>query len=126
MRTVRQVLSKGEQAIVQGGRVGRFGGHARSRVVESLFSELHSGGDNHVNRKWGFEPFARTDAHGSVRAELEGVGDPGVVSRRVPCVLDLCTREALAIEVDVSLPGARVVAVMVKSKGGRDRRSWSW
>lgn len=31
---------------------------------------------------------------------------------RVLCVLDLFTREALAIEVDLSLPGARVVAVL--------------
>ena len=31
---------------------------------------------------------------------------------RLLCVLDLCTREALAIEVDVSLPGTRVVAVL--------------
>jgi putative transposase len=31
---------------------------------------------------------------------------------RLLCVLDLFTREALAIEVDVSLPGQRVVAVL--------------
>jgi putative transposase len=31
---------------------------------------------------------------------------------RLLCVLDLCTREALAIEVDTSLPGTRVVDVL--------------
>ena len=31
---------------------------------------------------------------------------------RVLCVLDLCTRESLELEVDLSLPGARVVAVL--------------
>ena len=33
---------------------------------------------------------------------------------RLLCVLDLFTREALAIEVDVSLPGVRVVAVLAR------------
>lgn len=31
---------------------------------------------------------------------------------RMLCVIDLCTREALAIEVDLSLPGSRVVQVL--------------
>jgi putative transposase len=38
---------------------------------------------------------------------------------RLLCVLDLFTREALAIEVDVSLPGARVVAVLERLAAGR-------
>ena len=38
---------------------------------------------------------------------------------RLLCVLDLFTREALAIEVDVSLPGTRVVAVLARLVGAR-------
>jgi putative transposase len=38
---------------------------------------------------------------------------------RLLCVLDLFTREALAIEVDVSLPGARVVAVLERLAAAR-------
>jgi putative transposase len=38
---------------------------------------------------------------------------------RLLCVLDLFTREALALEVDVSLPGARVVAVLDRLAGER-------
>ena len=40
---------------------------------------------------------------------------------RLLCVLDLFTREALAIEVDVSLPGARVVAVLARLAAERGR-----
>jgi len=40
---------------------------------------------------------------------------------RLLCILDLFTREALAIEVDVSLPGARVVAVLERLIGERER-----
>jgi putative transposase len=39
---------------------------------------------------------------------------------RLLCVLDLFTREALAIEVDVSLPGTRVVAVLERLAASRD------
>jgi len=38
---------------------------------------------------------------------------------RLLCVLDLFTREALAIEVDVSLPGTRVVAVLERLAAAR-------
>jgi putative transposase len=38
---------------------------------------------------------------------------------RLLCVLDLFTREALAIEVDVSLPGTRVVAVVERLAAAR-------
>jgi putative transposase len=38
---------------------------------------------------------------------------------RLLCVLDLFTREALAIEVDVSLPGARVAAVLDRLAAAR-------
>jgi putative transposase len=40
---------------------------------------------------------------------------------RLLCVLDLFTREALAIEVDVSLPGTRVVAVLERLTVARER-----
>lgn len=40
---------------------------------------------------------------------------------RLLCILDLFTREALAIEVDVSLPGARVVAVLEQLISARER-----
>jgi putative transposase len=40
---------------------------------------------------------------------------------RLLCVLDLFTREALAIEVDVSLPGPRVVAVLDRLAVARGR-----
>jgi putative transposase len=40
---------------------------------------------------------------------------------RVLCVLDLCTREAPAIEVDTSLPGPRVVAVLERLVAQRGR-----
>jgi putative transposase len=45
---------------------------------------------------------------------LDFVSDALAGGRRIRllCMLDLFTREALAIEVDVSLPGARVVAVL--------------
>jgi putative transposase len=45
---------------------------------------------------------------------LDFVSDALASGRRLRllCVLDLFTREALAIEVDVSLPGSRVVAVL--------------
>ena len=45
---------------------------------------------------------------------LDFVSDALASGRRIRllCVLDLFTREALAIEVDVSLPGERVVAVL--------------
>ena len=60
--------------------------HAHSRVVEALFSEFHAGGDNHAARKRGFEQFVRPEACGSARAELEGVGYPGMVSGCVLCL----------------------------------------
>ncbi len=40
---------------------------------------------------------------------------------RLLCILDLFTREALAIEVDSSLPGARVVAVLERLVAARER-----
>lgn len=45
---------------------------------------------------------------------LDFMSDALATGRRIRllCVLDLFTREALAIEVDTSLPGARVVAVL--------------
>lgn len=45
---------------------------------------------------------------------LDFMSDALATGRRIRllCVLDLFTREALAIEVDVSLPGTRVVAVL--------------
>ena len=54
---------------------------------------------------------------------LDFVSDTLASGRRIRmlCVLDLFTREALAIEVDVSLPGERVVAVLdrlARERGG--------
>ena len=52
---------------------------------------------------------------------LDFMSDALATGRRIRllCVLDLFTREALAIEVDVSLPGARVVAVLERVVGER-------
>jgi putative transposase len=52
---------------------------------------------------------------------LDFMSDALATGRRIRllCVLDLFTREALAIEVDVSLPGARVVAVLEHVAGER-------
>jgi putative transposase len=52
---------------------------------------------------------------------LDFVADALATGRRIRLlnVLDLFTREALAIEVDVSLPGARVVAVLERVAGER-------
>jgi putative transposase len=52
---------------------------------------------------------------------LDFVSDALAGGRRIRllCVLDLFTREALAIEVDVSLPGARVVAVLERLAAAR-------
>lgn len=52
---------------------------------------------------------------------LDFVADALVTGRRIRLlnVLDLFTREALAIEVDVSLPGARVVTVLERVVGER-------
>jgi putative transposase len=52
---------------------------------------------------------------------LDFVSDALASGRRLRllCVLDLCTREALAIEVDVSLPGTRVAAVLERLAAAR-------
>ncbi len=52
---------------------------------------------------------------------LDFMSDALATGRRIRllCVLDLFTREALAIEVDVSLPGTRVVAVLEQLAGAR-------
>jgi putative transposase len=52
---------------------------------------------------------------------LDFMSDALATGRRIRllCVLDLFTREALAIEVDVSLPGARVGAVLERVAGER-------
>ena len=41
--------------------------------------------------------------------------------RRVLSVIDVFTREALALEVDTSLPGSRVVGVLDRLRGERER-----
>lgn len=52
---------------------------------------------------------------------LDFMSDVLATGRRIRllCVLDLFTREALAIEVDVSLPGTRVAAVLARLVGAR-------
>jgi putative transposase len=54
---------------------------------------------------------------------LDFMSDALVSGRRIRflCVLDLFTREALAIEVDVSLPGTRVAAVLEQLRTTRGR-----
>jgi putative transposase len=51
------------------------------------------------------------------------MGDAVAGGRRIRlrCVLDLCTREVLAIEVDTSLPGARVASVLDRLATERGR-----
>ncbi len=62
-------------------------------------------------------------SHPDERWGLDFVSDALTSGRqfRLLCVLDLFTREALAIEVDVSLPGMRVVAVLERLVAERTR-----
>lgn len=79
----------------------------RSRKRRARDGRGHPAPLSRPNQRWG----------------LDFVSDALVSGRhlRLLCILDLFTREALAIEVDVSLPGRRVVAVLEQLVAARER-----